>query len=219
MAKTFLHVLRLVPLTLSIASAAANGAAPPNGRIVGLPCEGCEAIFDGMPAAPPPSARIAPPNEPGEPLILEGVVRDASGRAKSGIVVYVYQTNARGIYPRDSRFRGAAANHGRLRGWARTDAQGRYRFETIRPGGYPDQDLPQHIHMHVLEPGRCTYYVDDVMFEDDPRLTPKQRTALTLGRGGAGIVRPTRDRQGVWRVQRDLTLGRAIPGYEQCARR
>lgn len=214
-----LRRLQALGLLLLGTMAAALGAPPTRERIVGLPCEGCEAVFEGMPTSPPSISRIAPRTEVGEPLVLEGIVRDRAGRAVEGVVVYAYQTNARGIYPQDSRLQGAAARHGRLRGWARTDGSGRYRFETIRPAGYPNSDLPQHIHMHVLEPGRCTYYVDDVMFEDDPRLTPKQRGALTLGRGGSGISRPTRNREGVWHVRRDLELGRVIPGYEQCGRR
>ena len=128
-------------------------------KTVGLPCEGCEAVFQGGPlgnwSTLPASARIAPAGEPGEALILEGTVKDASGKPAPGIVVYAYQTNAGGIYPRDNSLppaAAAAARHGKLRGFARTDASGHYRFETIRPGGYPNTDIPQHIHMHVVEP-------------------------------------------------------------------
>lgn len=67
--------------------------------------------------------------------------------------------------------------------------------------------------MHVLEPGSCTYYIDDVMFTDDSRLTPDKRAKLTLGRGGNGVVSPRKDREGSWVVRRDIVLGRAIPDY------
>ena len=108
---------------------------------------------------------------------------------------------------------GNAVRHGRLRGWAKTDEQGRYGFKTIRPGGYPDTDMPAHVHMHVIEVGRCTYYIDDIMFEDDPRLTAEKRRQLTAGRGGNGVVQPVRNSQGVWTVVRDIHLGENIPGY------
>ena len=139
--------------------------------VVGLPCEGCEEVFEGLPATLASSARIAPPDEPGQPLRIEGTVRDRSGRPAAGVIVYAYHTDSRGIYPE----RGAARPHGRLRGWAKTEAKGRYRFDTIRPAGYSDTDIPQHVHMHVIEVGRCTYYIDDILFEDDPRLTPEQK--------------------------------------------
>jgi protocatechuate 3,4-dioxygenase beta subunit len=189
-------------------------------RIVGGPCEGCEAVFQGRPAALSSTARIAPKDEAGEPMILSGKVTRPDGAAAPGVIVYAYQTNAAGIYPTDERVRGQAAHrHGRLRAFAVTDASGAYRFETIRPAGYPGTDLPQHIHMHVVEPGRCTYWIDDVVFEDDPRLTPRQRTAHRHGRGGSGIVRPARSSGGAWEVRRDIALGAGIRDYEACGAR
>lgn len=188
--------------------------------IVGLPCEGCEAVFEGLPAVLGPSSRIAPVGEPGEPLVIEGGVSDGAGRAVGGVIVYAYHTDASGRYPIDvneagqERFRGQAAyRHGRLRGWARTGEDGRYRFDTIRPAAYPDGGTPEHVHMHVIEPGRCTYYVDDVLFDDDQLLTDAVRRSLVLGRGGSGVAHPVRDAAGRWRVTRDLVLGAAIPGY------
>jgi protocatechuate 3,4-dioxygenase beta subunit len=70
--------------------------------------------------------------------------------------------------------------------------------------------------MHVLEPDRCTYYIDDVIFTDDPRLTPGRRASHDRGRGGSGVVTPARDAAGVWQARRDVILGAAIPGYEAC---
>ncbi|MGE3172386.1 MAG: hypothetical protein AB7O97_07140 [Planctomycetota bacterium] len=185
--------------------------------VVGLPCEGCEAIFDGLPRplpAIPSEVRLASAREPGEALCIDGTVRRPDGRPAPGVVVYAYHTDARGVYPPDERLRGTAAfRHGRLRGWARTDADGRYAFVTIRPAGYPGTNTPQHVHMHVLEPGRCTYYVDDVLFTDDARLVPAVRQQLESGRGGSGVVTPVRGADGVWRARRDIRLGEGVPGY------
>ena len=182
--------------------------------IVGGPCEGCEAVFQGLPASPSATARIAPLEEPGEPLRIVGVVRDLDGNLAPGTIVYAYQTNASGRYPPNDKFPGMAAyRHGLLRGWARADAQGRYQFDTVRPGGYPDSDLPQHVHMHVIEPGRCSYYIDVVVFTDDPRLTPDARARYTTGRGGSGVATPLREGDGTWLVTRDIVLGERIPDY------
>jgi protocatechuate 3,4-dioxygenase beta subunit len=179
-----------------------------------LPCEGCEAVFEGLPATIDSNARIAPVDEPGQPMRIVGTVFDASGQAVPGVIVYAYQTDARGLYPAASSVRGqAAARHGRLRAWAQTDAEGSYSFETIRPGGYPGTEIPAHVHMHVIEAGCCTYYIDDILFEDDERLTPRRRRELVLGRGGDGVVAPQRDAEGVWVVRRDIQLGEQIPGY------
>jgi len=182
--------------------------------VVGLPCEGCEAVFEGRPATLAPQARIAPPGEPGRPLRIEGTVLDGKGRPAADVVVYAYHTDAKGIYPRSEGAVGrAGTRHGRLRGWARTDARGRYTFETIRPAGYPGSAAPEHVHMHVIEPGRCTYYIDDIVFEDDPRLTPELRRSHVTGRGGPGLVSPTSDGHGGFVVRRDIRLGERVPGY------
>ncbi len=142
-------------------------------------------------------------------------MRDEFGNTIAGVIVYAYHTNADGLYPPDDRFKGqAACRHGRLRGWVMTDDRGKYGFDTIRPAGYPDSDLPAHVHMHIIEVGRCTYYIDDLLFDDDPRLTQQKRLQLALGRGGTGIAAPNRDQSDIWVVTRDIVLGEKIPGYE-----
>lgn len=181
--------------------------------VVGLPCEGCEAVFDGQPSTIPSHARIAPVGEPGEPLFLWGTVTNAAGNPQADVIVYAYHTDQGGLYPPTTAAVGKAARrHGRLRAWARTDRRGRYQFDTIRPGSYPGRDTPEHIHLHVIETGRATYYIDDAMFRDDPKLTPQQEQSLTHGRGGTGVAVPQR-RNGKWFVRRDIVLGVGIPGY------
>ena len=169
---------------------------------IGGPCEGCDWVFDGQPAKLASRARIAPVAEAGATMVIEGVVSSARGLPARGVVVYAYHTNQAGLYPP------AGNRHGRLRGWAITDAQGHYRFDTIRPGAYPERNVAEHVHMHVIEPGVGTYYIDNLEFEDDP-LNPRRRGAE---RGGNGLMLPQR-RDGVWQARRDIVLGRNIPGY------
>lgn len=192
-----------------VLSACVVGAAQSSRRepIVGGPCEGCEAVFEGMPGKLDWRGRIAPPEERGDALRITGVVRDRDKKPVAGIIVYAYQTDASGIYP------SSTTRHGRLRGWVKTDEAGRYRFDTIRPGGYPNTTIPQHVHMHVIEPGRATYYIDEMVFSDDPRLTAENRKQLVTGRGGPGLVTPVRNPDGVWAVTRDIVLGQSVPGY------
>jgi len=178
------------------------------------PCEGCEAVFEGAPANPSTKSRIAPKGEPGEPLVLTGVVTGGDGKPRAGVIVYAYHTNAQGIYPGRDDAKTASERHGQLRGWALTDANGRYAFETIRPAAYPRNTIPQHIHMHVIEPGCATYYIDEVLFTDDPLLD--RNKVNEEKRGGSGIVTPTRDAAGVWHITRDIRLGLNIPGYPGC---
>lgn len=184
--------------------------------VIGHPCEGCEAVFDDMPTEIPSSLRLAPPGEPGVPMRISGRVLDASGRARAGVVIYAYQTDRTGIYPRPAQRLGREAmRHGRLRGWVRSDAQGRYVIDTIRPGSYPGEDVAEHVHMHVLEPGCFTYYIDDLMFLDDPKLSAEERRQAH-GTGGNGFLRPVMA-GGRWQVERDVVLGLGVPGHRECA--
>jgi len=177
--------------------------------VIGGPCEGCELVFAGLPSDLSWHARIAPEDEPGEPLRIEGTVTDAGGRPAAGVIVYAYHTDAEGIYPP------AATRHGQLRGWARTDAAGRYRFDTIRPGAYPGRTTPQHVHMHVIEPGVATYWIDSIHFTDDPLFERIRSGESASPRGGSGIVTPSRGEDGTWQVRRDIALGAGVPGYRR----
>ncbi len=185
-----------------------------NVPIIGGPCEGCEGVFEGLPATLSSIARLAPPGEPGESMIIDGIVHDHRGAPVRGIIVYAYHTDVNGIYrPLGSASGDAARRHGQLRGWAMTDSLGHYRFITIRPGHYPQRNDQQHVHMHVIEPRCCTYYIASIHFDDDPLLSDATRRSEDGGRGGSGLTHPTRRADGAWQARRDIQLGKGVIGY------
>lgn len=92
---------------IGLSSLAGGQDERPNEPVVGLPCEGCEAVFQGLPETFEWSARIAPVEEPGEPMRIEGTVRNGEGRAVPGVIVYAYHTDAMGLYPANPAFRGS----------------------------------------------------------------------------------------------------------------
>lgn len=214
-ARRIVGMALLVGLLAGACAGAAEAPPAADGRepIVGGPCEGCEAVYEGLPEELGHRARIAPEDEPGEPMRIEGRVLGPDGEPAPGVIVYAYHTDRRGIYPKDEDTRGQAAyRHGRLRAWVETDAEGRYRFDTIRPASYPETTVPAHVHLHVLEPGCCTYWIDSIHFLDDPHLDAEAR-AHQDGRGGPGLVTPDKDEDGTWVVKRDIVLGENVPGY------
>jgi protocatechuate 3,4-dioxygenase beta subunit len=151
---------------------------------------------------------ISPASERGERLIVEGTIYQPDGRTPAvGVLVYAYQTNSEGVYPKRGDETGNGRRHGYLRGWLRTGADGRFRIETIMPGTYPTRSEPAHIHLTLRSPGEPERYVDDIVFEDDPLLTVEHRARLQQ-RGGSGIVQLTRDSDGTLRAVRDIFLGR-----------
>lgn len=148
----------------------------------------------------------------GEPLIVEGTIFEADGKTPaSGVLLYAYHTNPAGIYPRPAGAGGMARWHGALRGWLRTSCNGRYRIETIRPGPYPDGGIPAHIHMTVMPKGGPEFFIDDLVFTDDPLVNGRYRADEPMV-GGSGIVTPRRDATRTWRVTRDIVLPEGPPG-------
>ena len=91
-----------------------------------------------------------PERAAGEVFHLFGRVLDPDGRALSGTEVQIWQCDARGYYhhPRDRG--GQADPNFQGFGTAITDAEGAYRFRTIRPVPYPGRT--PHIHVAVLGP-------------------------------------------------------------------
>jgi protocatechuate 3,4-dioxygenase beta subunit len=199
----------VIPLLLSVAAcAAAPGDAA---RSTALPaCEWCgadEAPAEGLTA----EMVIAGPDEPGERLVVTGTVYERDGRTPAaGVLVYAYHTDLTGRYTRRGDETGNGRRHGRLRGWLVTGADGRYRIDTIRPGGYPGSTEPAHVHLTLRPPGGEEAWVDAIEFADDPRLTAAQR-ARREDRGGSGIVEPVRGEDGVWRATRDVVIPTGAP--------
>jgi protocatechuate 3,4-dioxygenase beta subunit len=168
-------------------------------------CENCEIAQERDPATLSARVTLAGPDEPGEPLILRGRVLAHDNRAPArDVVIYAHHTNAEGLYANGSGENIWARRHGRLRGWARTGADGAYQFDTIKPAPYPDRSMPAHIHLYVWEPGRRPYWIDDVVFAGEFRVDDAYRRRME-NRGGDGVVTLTRENN-VWLAQRDILL-------------
>ncbi len=129
--------------------------------------------------APKGEVTMVLPGEPGTPLIVRATVRDQHGKPAPDVLVYAYHTSSKGWYSdRAPHFTGGAGggdvNHARLFAYVRTDAQGQFVLRTIRPAGYPQSTLPQHIHWYAFVDGK-EVGGGEVVFDDDPRLTKKMR--------------------------------------------
>src|SRR5690349_5620246 len=144
--------------------------------VVGSACEDCQMMFDGMPQDLSWQTTIAGPDEPGEPLIMKGIIYKKDGKTPApDVILYVYHTDNKGLYspaPKQT----LAKRHGHLRGWVKSDANGRYEFKTIRPASYPNSTNPQHIHPLIKEPGLTLYWIDEFLFDDDPLLANQEKT-------------------------------------------
>ncbi|XVQ07399.1 dioxygenase [Spirillospora sp. CA-255316] len=117
-------------------------------------------------------------DDEGEPLVVEGICRSAHGQPIEGAMVEVWQASPGGLYDNQD----PSMPHMNFRGRFASDEEGRYRFATLRPAGYPvptDGPIgalldsqrrhpfrPAHIHFIVHAPGFETVitqlYVDEI---------------------------------------------------------
>ena len=109
----------------------------------------------------------------GKLIHLTGRVLNNQGEPVKGARIEVWQANTHGRYahptdinpaPLDANFQGYGVQV--------TDAEGRYRFKTIKPGAYPINPVnptsirPPHIHFDVL--GTKDRLVTQMYFPDEP---------------------------------------------------
>ena len=141
----------------------------------------------------------------GQRIVVQGRVRDSDGRPVPHTLVEVWQANAAGRYrhhgdawpaPLDPGFTGV--------GRTLTDADGGYRFTTIRPGAYPwgnhhNAWRPAHVHCSLF--GRAftqrlvtqMYFPDDPLFDQDPILgvVPEQGRERLVSRFSLADTQPS----------------------------
>jgi protocatechuate 3,4-dioxygenase beta subunit len=146
-------------------------------------------------------------------LQITGTVFKLGGKEPAAdVILYYWQTDANGYYTPEEGMDSRARRHGRLRGWIKTGADGKYNIYTIRPAPYPNGTNPAHIHLAVKEAGITDeYYIDELVFDDDPLLTSAKRKAME-NRGGSGVLRILLDGE-VQVAQHDIILGLHIPNY------
>ncbi len=129
----------------------------------------------------------------GERIIVSGRVLDSDGRPVRETLVEVWQANAAGRYidpvdqhpaPLDPNFTGA--------GRCVTDAQGEFRFVTVKPGAYPWRNTengwrPAHIHFSVFGSQLDSRLITQMYFPGDP-LIPLDPILGSVGERGRGLL-------------------------------
>ena len=134
-------------------------------------------------ASPPTAngASIVRSETPGAPLFVTGRIVDPSGVPIAGVTVDIWQASPVGLYENQDPQQ-AEMN---LRGQFTTDADGGFRFRSVKPAGYPVPtdgpagDLlraqrrhpfrPAHLHVLGYRPGFRTL-ITQVFVDDDPYL-------------------------------------------------
>lgn len=150
---------------------------------------------------------IPPKGEPGDKLIISGTVYFPDGKTPAkDVIVYVHHTNNKGVYPKRGNEKGNGKYQGYLRGWMKTDSNGKYEFETIRPAPYHSHDgEPAHIHYNIEAPDYPEYWLTGLWFSDDPRVN-KYKDKIERNGGFSNITTLTKDENNVLRGTRNIIL-------------
>jgi protocatechuate 3,4-dioxygenase, beta subunit len=187
---------------------------PKKDRLVGDGCEGCEAALEYGKKKLTSVDTLPDFHEAGPKMEVSGTIFKSDGKTPAkDVILYIYHTDQKGEYPTRGDETGWGKRHGYIRGWIKTGADGKYKFYTLRPAAYPGRQNPEHIHPTIKEPGIQPYWIDEYLFDDDPILTQRERESQP-GRGGKGIIKTTRNGNGMQVAKRDIILGLNVPGYE-----
>jgi catechol 1,2-dioxygenase len=120
----------------------------------------------------------------GDVLSISGKVLGTDGRPLTGAVLDVWQASLEGRYDNGDPDHPPPEGQFQLRGRIKTDEEGNYKLQTVRPGAYkltPLQYRPPHIHLKVTASG----YRDlttQFFFRGDPynKLDPWFKPELAL---------------------------------------
>lgn len=183
--------------------------------VIGGGCEGCEAVYESpIPLGELSHIDTLPDwNEDGPKIEISGVIYKNDGITPAAdIILYLYHTDQSGYYTNKTNETGWGKRHGSTRGWLKTNDKGEYKFYTLRPAPYPNETFPAHIHPTIKEPGITAYYIDDYVFDDDKFVDERYRK-MSENRAGDGILKLTKNENGIYTAKRDLVLGKNISDY------
>jgi protocatechuate 3,4-dioxygenase, beta subunit len=160
---------------------------------------------EGTVAAADADLTIGPAGEAvGQRIIVTGRLLEAGGRPIAGSLIEIWQANASGRYRHDQdQWPGTLDPNFTGFGRCITDAEGSYKFTTIRPGCYPWRNHPNawrpaHLHFSVF--GRSftqrlitqMYFPDDPLFFQDPMINsvPEQSRPALISRYDHEVTTP-----------------------------
>ena len=182
-------------------------------RIVGGGCEGCELMYVDIPKFISSEDTSIGWEEGKQKLVLTGKVFQLDGKTPaSNITIYYWHTDDKGLYSSNNETPKQAKEHGKLRGWVKSDTNGNYTIRTSRPAAYPNDNIPQHIHLSIKEPEIPNPYYADLYFDDDPLYLNHKKKYGKLDRAGTELLKIVLDGN-IQIAEHNIILGLNIPDY------
>ncbi len=182
-------------------------------KLIGGGCDGCELMYVGMPKVISSEHTSNGWTEGKHKLILTGKVFQLDGKTPaSDVIIYYWHTDDKGLYSSNNQTPEQAKVHGKLRGWVKADKSGNYTIKTSRPAAYPNDNIPQHIHLSIKEPDITNEYYADLYFDDDPLYLNHKKKYGKIDRAGTELLRIVLDGN-IQIAEHNIVLGLNIPDY------
>jgi protocatechuate 3,4-dioxygenase alpha subunit len=142
---------------------------------------------------------LVTPDASGEKIRLEGRVLDGDGIPVPDALIEIWQADAAGRYahPADTR----ALPNARFKGFGRspTDNEGRYTFDTIKPGAVPGPNgamQAPHIAVNLFSRGVLKQMVTRIYFSDEAANSGDPVLSLVPQDRRATLIATRQDRNG-----------------------
>lgn len=182
-------------------------------RLIGGPCEGCEAVFEYGDSDLFPTDTLPGFYNAKQKIKITGIIYHPDGKTPAeNVILYIYHTNEEGLYKDYGNETGWGKRHGSNRGWIKTGKDGKYTFYTLKPGSYPNNKFAAHIHPVILEPDGRYYYIEDFYFAGDKFLTAEEINPYSPRGGRAGVINLKKE-VNLMIGERNIILGKNVPGY------
>ena len=170
-----------------------------NDRVPGIPRRGSGFLDEPFRLGTTPSATVGPylaigltweggelavPADTPGAIWIRGAVLDGNGDVVPDAMVETWQADPDGRFDHPDDPRGAVAVPG-FRGYGRclTDAEGRYRFRTVKPGPVPDGEggwQAPHVDVTVMARGLLDRLVTRIYFADEAEANAEDPVLASL---------------------------------------
>lgn len=148
------------------------------------------------------TGRIAPEHQSGTPLVIFGLVTSPDGEPERGVLVHAYHTDELGLELGDEDHPRATWKY---QGWVRTDEDGQFHLQTIRPAPERSGRSGAHVHFTLVSEKYGRQRAPTAFLGDDPLVTDDQRQrSKAFGRFGS--VREVRTEFGAQYIKVNLRL-------------
>lgn len=149
------------------------------------------------------SSVIVSPNEPGVPIVVHGKIFQPNGlEVANNVIIHMYHRDNQGF---DFGLNDNELSTWRLQGWAKTDAQGKFEFHTIRPA--PDHIGREggHFHFTVVSTEFGKQWAQKIHFFDDPKISDREKQ-LSAASGQFGWLKEVKTFDGIQHIDVAIKL-------------